>query len=256
MRHQPPRSLLTCWCDAAGGTLSSAQWAAGAAWAAQGEEIETSVVQTALSLARRDSPVPGSDALERGRVFTGSLTLDALGLSTADTSAAMQAGGALNLESLGLTVSDLTEQPVDAPEEISSRLARILEVHGSDSVQATGDIVVVEPDGVGDDDQAPQADLQAQMRARMQAQIQARTAAQATPSANAAVSFSDRARHAGPPRHPHSQPDPTDSISLDDLGLDLADLVDLSADETRDGAGVDESVFALARQLADDADKE
>ena len=153
---------------------------------------------------------------------TGTLTLDALGLSLADTHAAMEADsevGALTMQSLGLTMEDLREgELVDAPEDIAERLARILETFGS-QVQATSDLVVVEPE---ESFIRPHDDVQHTMETANVAADSTETQAAETlvPTADSEAAIT----------------------TLDDLGLDLSEL----------GLGIDDSVLDVAAQLARD----
>jgi hypothetical protein len=194
------------------------------------------------------------------------LTLDALGLSLADTSAAMEADsqkGALTLESLGLTVDDLEDdQVVDAPEDIAERMRRILETFGND-VGATADFVLVsqaiEPE-VSYTEQPPQnvavssarggaavsrrrgdeaqRTLQQSIRETLDTRMMAQGGRAHSP---AAVGLAHTPREA-PPNASANLAGGSD-ITLDALGLNLGDLAG-GADE------IDDSVLSLAQQLA------
>ena len=193
------------------------------------------------------------------------LTLGALGLSLADTSAAMEADsrkGALTLESLGLTMDDLQDdQVVDAPEDVAERISRILDTFGTD-VGATADFVLVSqaiepevsyiqpPQNVtissaregaevsrrrGDE---AERTLQQSIRETLDARMMAPGGGVQSP---AAVGLAHTPREAPP--NASANLAGGSEITLDALGLNLGDLAG-GADE------IDDSVLSLAQQLA------
>jgi len=220
-----------------GATLSSAQWARAPVATGQG------VMEAAASR----------------------LTLDALGLSLADTIAAMEADsqkGALTLESLGLTMDDLEDdQVVDAPEDIAERMSRILDTFGT-NVGATADFVLVsqaiEPDVSYI--QPPQNVAVSSARegaaiSRRQGDEAQRTLQQSVRETLAARMMAQGGRAKSPaavglPQTPREAPPNASAnlaggseITLDALGLNPGDLAG-GADE------IDDSVLSLAQQLA------
>jgi hypothetical protein len=220
-----------------GGTLSSAQWAQAPAATGQG------VMEAAASR----------------------LTLDALGLSLADTIAAMEADsqkGALTLESLGLTMDDLEDdQVVDAPEDIAERMSRILDTFGT-NVGATADFVLVsqaiEPEVSYI--QPPQNVAVASARegaavSRRQSDEAQRTLHQSVRETLDSRMMAQGGRAQSPaavglPHTPREAPPNASAnlaggseITLDALGLNLGDLAG-GADE------IDDSVLSFAQQLA------
>lgn len=193
------------------------------------------------------------------------LTLDALGLSLADTIAAMEADsqkGALTLESLGLTMDDLEDdQVVDAPEDIAERMSRILDTFGT-NVGATADFVLVsqaiEPDVSYI--QPPQNVAVSSARegaaiSRRQGDEAQRTLQQSVRETLAARMMAQGGRAKSPaavglPQTPREAPPNASAnlaggseITLDALGLNPGDLAG-GADE------IDDSVLSLAQQLA------
>lgn len=195
------------------------------------------------------------------------LTLDALGLSLADTGAAMEADsqkGALTLESLGLTMDDMEDdQVVDAPEDIAERMSRILDHFGS-NVGATADFVVVSQAIEPEVSYIQSIQNVAESTAREGAIVSYRRGDDAQRTLQESVRETLDARKmasgvkAQPPAASYSEPvhiprqDPTNEsvdpaggpvITLDTLGLNLVDLAG-GADE------IDDSILCLAQKLA------
>ena len=135
---------------AEGDTLSSAHY--GSQDTAASAAPASAMTIDALGLSTADTGAAKKQAEARSSKFGSQLTLDALGLSLADTGAAMEANadvGALTMQSLGLTSDDGEEDSVGAPEDVAERMSRILETFGG-SIGATADFVLVsegmEPD--------------------------------------------------------------------------------------------------------------
>lgn len=141
-----------------GSTLSSAHYGSqdAADGLAQGRSSVSAsgITLDALGLSIADTDSAKAQAEPRNSRFGSQLTLDALGLSLADTGAAMEADvdpgvGALTMQSLGLAQNTLEDDVVDAPEDVAERMSRILETFGP-GVGATADFVLVsegmEPD--------------------------------------------------------------------------------------------------------------
>lgn len=130
----------------AASSLSGAQAGAGRAYQYSSQPSNVSLDALGLSIADTGAAMEQSQAGGSSMFASQTLTLDALGLSLADTGAAMEADsevGALTLQSLGLTTDDLQEeQTVDAPEDIAERMSRILSTFGT-NVGATADFVLV-----------------------------------------------------------------------------------------------------------------
>jgi len=135
---------------AEGHTLSSAHY--GSQDTATSAAPASAMTLDALGLSTADTGAAQKQAEARSSKFGSQLTLDALGLSLADMGAAMEAdpeAGALTMQSLGLTSDDMEDALEGTPEDVAERMSRILETFGG-SVGATADFVLVsegmEPD--------------------------------------------------------------------------------------------------------------